>query len=151
MKEKHQRAFIFGDEWIGMLLSVFLYERGSFLFWIVCPLWLIAVYGISYPLYWWCREDAGIRTPMRPLFNRWSRNARRRLRSKAPTCVADDCSERVAWECWPSNGVEPDGSDATYTCGTHLAKGMGVLIGKEMAEHWLVYPVDFPTASGDEL
>lgn len=67
MKDSTQRAFIALDEWLGIFTSIYLFEIGSRLFWIFWPLWAVAVYVLSYPFYWWGREERGARTPLRPL------------------------------------------------------------------------------------
>lgn len=64
MKESTQRTFIALDEWLGMIILIYLFEADSVLFWVMLPLWVVAVYGISYPFYWWGREDKQQPTPL---------------------------------------------------------------------------------------
>lgn len=52
MKARHQRAFIALDEWLGILVAVYLHSTGSSLFWYFVIPWAIAIYAISYPLHW---------------------------------------------------------------------------------------------------
>lgn len=50
MTQTQARVFIALDEWIGILVALRLYGGG--LFWPFVVPWAIAVYAISYPLYW---------------------------------------------------------------------------------------------------
>ena len=52
MRAAQQRTFIALDEWLGILVAIFLFERGSALFWPFTVIWAVAVYVISYPLHW---------------------------------------------------------------------------------------------------
>ncbi len=68
MDDRQRRAFIALDEWVGMLLLVYLHRADRALFWYVLPAWLVAVYAISYPLYWIEQEKKhDVITPLRPL------------------------------------------------------------------------------------
>jgi len=53
MTQWQHRLFIFADEWLGILLLVYLYGhvRKDF-FVVVFIVWAIAIYAVSYPLYW---------------------------------------------------------------------------------------------------
>lgn len=53
MRDVHQRIFIVIDEWAGIFTLIHLDETGSRLFWPFLIAWLIAIYGVSYPWYWW--------------------------------------------------------------------------------------------------
>lgn len=52
MRDTHQRLFIALDEWLGVFVSIFLFEINSKLFWWFVIPWAIAVYLVSYPWYW---------------------------------------------------------------------------------------------------
>lgn len=75
MKESAQRAFIALDEWLGIFTLIYLFEVNSILFWFVLPVWVVAVYLLSYIPYWWGLEENGKVTPIRWAFRRWGRGA----------------------------------------------------------------------------
>ncbi len=53
MTQWQHRLFIFADEWLGVLLLLYLYgHAGRDTFVIVFFIWAIAIYGVSYPFYW---------------------------------------------------------------------------------------------------
>lgn len=52
MTQWQHRLFIFLDEWLGIILWIYLYEKGDKAFVIVFPAWIIMVYGIAYRSYW---------------------------------------------------------------------------------------------------
>lgn len=81
MFDHKQREFIFRDEWLGMWTVILLAPKSYYvyLFWVLLPAWLIAVYGISYPLYWLAEAEAGRHVPMGPFFRRWAAQARAQM------------------------------------------------------------------------
>ncbi len=52
MKARHQRLFIAVDEWLGAALCLYLWKTQDQLFWPVLIIWVVMIYGISYPWYW---------------------------------------------------------------------------------------------------
>ena len=70
MKPIYQRLIIALDEWLGMLLLVYLHSHDRGLFWVVLPIWIVAVYLISYPLYGCGVEEHGAIVTLR---ERWRR------------------------------------------------------------------------------
>jgi hypothetical protein len=83
-----QRLIIALDEWPGILLCIYLRSTHSPIFWWFAIPWAIAVYGISYPLYWWWpRAKEGKTSPMAPLFT-IARHAKERKAAKARSPAA---------------------------------------------------------------
>jgi hypothetical protein len=48
-----RRVFILIDEWLGILLCVYLWRTHDSAFWTVFIMWTSVVYGCSYPLHLW--------------------------------------------------------------------------------------------------
>lgn len=107
MQPSTQRAFIALDEWLGMLLSVYLFQTSSSLFWFVCPLWIIAVYGISYPFYWWGREDKQRPTPFQLALTKLAQLARRPPRHRACSRFVEEVAQQPCDLELMRGGCEP--------------------------------------------
>ncbi len=58
MTKLQARLIILADEWLGIALLTFLWRSGDReAFWWVLSTWTILVYGVSYPLYWWGKNN----------------------------------------------------------------------------------------------
>lgn len=56
MTPLQRRLFILVDEWLGIALCLYLWKTHDVLFPYVLTMFLVAVYGISYPLHWWAER-----------------------------------------------------------------------------------------------
>lgn len=48
-----RRIVIMIDEWLGWTALLYLYEHKAPPFWPCLVFFLVTVYGISYPVFWW--------------------------------------------------------------------------------------------------
>jgi hypothetical protein len=97
VKDRYARAFIALDEWVGMLLLVYLHRVDSPLFWVVLPLWVVAVYVISYPLYWLdSARKYDVTTPLVPILAAVRAVKRRCLRDERDKVVTVDLKSTAA-------------------------------------------------------
>lgn len=47
-----RRLFVFADEWLGIVLCVYLWKTNDPAFWPVFVAFVVLVYVVSYPLLW---------------------------------------------------------------------------------------------------
>lgn len=53
MTPVQRRLFIALDEWLGIVVLLWMHRTHDGLFWPALVFWAVSVYAISYPWHWW--------------------------------------------------------------------------------------------------